>query len=80
MLLALLLFQAAHAGRFSDFCQRYLVDTDPHQFESVDTEWLGRRIEFLEIRRNWRALDRIEAEELSLMQRELELRAKLELL
>lgn len=74
MKILLLAISVAHAGWFSDFCERHLVANDPYQFEQTSSEFLMQEIAKLEIKEKWGTITRDDKSILLIMRREIELR------
>lgn len=51
LVLAFAVSVRAHAGWWTDFCERHLIADDPYQFETASTEWLIREVRWLEAAR-----------------------------
>lgn len=73
-MLALILsamMSTAHAGWWSDFCERHLIADDPYQYQEAPREWIVNQIDILEIKQRWGTITKRELSTLSILQREL---------
>lgn len=49
----LLIVAIAHAGWWSNFCERHLIADDPYQWEVYDKYWLIKEQDRIKIRIEW---------------------------
>lgn len=48
-LIFLISMATAHAGWWSDWCERHLIADDPEQYADAPTSWLEHRIYYIEV-------------------------------
>lgn len=66
--------QQAHAGWWSDWCEKNLIAADPYQFREAPTAWIEYRIYYLEVQERANMLSNTDRQILKVLKQELEWR------
>lgn len=60
----------AHAGWWSDWCERNLIAADPYQFREAPTSWIEQRIYYIEVKQRANMLSKNDRQVLKVLKQE----------